>query len=161
MQRGSQYADRLFLRSSLTVVGDHTTVPAFRIGANGQRQVLADILLDASGGPSLDFRMWEDTSQEAVVPLRLTPTTIFAKTLGLEEWRIVPTTDDMMFQRLDPGTGAYTTLYTLQGMGGTIEESSSLSLGDWRLRQSGQDLLFEYQQSPGEYETRMVVRNRT
>jgi hypothetical protein len=81
--------------------------------------------------------------------------------MKMDEWRIVPTSDNMLFQRLDPTTGSYSTLYSLQSMGGGADSANSLTLGDWRLRQSGQNLLFEYQVSAGVYETKMMVRSQS
>jgi hypothetical protein len=160
LQRGSQYADQLFLRSSVTVRGDHPTVPAFRVAANSRPNILADLHVDSSGGPALEFRLWEDSVSEPAIPLRLTPNMIEAPVMKMDEWRIVPTSDNMLFQRMDPATGLYSTLYSLQSMGGS-DSATSLALGDWRVRQSGTNLLFEYQSTPGVYETKLMVRSQS
>lgn len=145
-QRGYQYADRLVCRSSVTVMGDGNRVSAFRMGNTEHARVKADLSLDVTGGPALDFRLWPDTAQPAVVPLRLTPYAMRTPALLLGDWRLLPVEDDLVFQKFDPDTSTYENRFSVgqtTTSTGVDMNATALALGDWRIRPVGSNLVFE------------------
>jgi hypothetical protein len=166
LTRGNQYGDRLILSSSVTVLGDTLKIPAFRVGSSNNQTVAADVAIDLDGGPALEVRLWPDPLQPAVVPLRVTPTSVFLASLTIGTWRLTASGSELLFQQQTGGDGGeYTTQVTLtqlmenSGGGGGGGDGSVVILDPWRIRPTATTLVFEEKNGDGEYETKMLIES--
>ncbi len=136
--QGNQYGDKLFLRSSLNVFSDEATIPAIQIGScKPTPRIAAQIAVNPKNGPTTSFKLF--SGSRTYTPLQLTPQGIYTNQITIGKWKIVGQGSDLTFENTDDpqqkiSLGVFSAL---------TNTSPSVIIGDWRIRQGVELLVFE------------------
>lgn len=158
--KGVQYSDQLYLRSLCALGNASATSPS--VSTPIQAAMLAtetstvptvfgsQSFIKETVDAAISVKLWSDASSRLEEAFYATPTHFKipnAFSMG-DNWRVLPSGLQLLFQQWDAPSQTYLTKFTTDSILSMMAEAenltaTSITLGDWRITTSSSELVFE------------------